>query len=40
MENYLLFETILCEEYDKLFKLDPEYEYAAQRTTPENLAKK
>jgi hypothetical protein len=39
-QHTLKFEEILIEQYRLLFKNDPEYAYAASRTTPEALAAK
>lgn len=38
--NYIKFERLLCEQYELLFAGDPEYAYAAKRTTPAHLAAK
>lgn len=34
------FRCLLCQEYETLFSSDPEYAYAAKRTTPADLAAK
>lgn len=38
--NYVKFERLLCKNYEFLFSSDPEYAYAARRTTPADLAAK
>jgi hypothetical protein len=38
--NLDLFNERLAEEYVRLFRDDPEYAYSAQRTTPQDLARK
>lgn len=40
MRNLDLFYEKLAGEYERLFVEDPEYAYAAQRTTPKDLARK
>lgn len=34
------FQTILTEQYERLFEQDPEYSFSASRTTPAALAEK